>query len=378
MCFRRSQRGTQYGKSLCSGDYQFIPYHLIGLTKTQQLAVQSKYQNISFSSITVDTLLAAGIEEAPSITIDTVRVQFQKLFDRKREEFDIEKRLTLGQDLTLIFDEAMKKNYALANPVTAESSLENLMTFLKPREGRETDDLQLDLREQVMKSVEIILNQIRLVSKKQTTNQQAKEVIFIAADLKFGTSFLGDRLERLVRTDLERLVRDPAQVDDVTRLPLLAANDVISELRKYYQTSSLQEMQESSTNAQLIMVRTIDPFIRLFANAMVRVFNDFDSVQRRVGGEGAAQAVALKTKLCFYFLGATRTQKFFLDECEGLAAKSVLGIQTVPFSKTMFSGPLESRACLYRNFIMKNRIYEKRRSSTLVLHPSFQKMIQQF
>ncbi len=370
--------GPNMENPLCSGDYQYIPYQLIGLTKTQQLAVQNMFQNISFSSITVDTLVAAGIKEAPSITLDTVRVQFQKLFDRKREEFDIEKRLTLGQDLTLIFDEAMKKNYALANPVTAESALENLMTFLKPREDREQDDLQLDLRQQVMRSVEIILNQIRLVSKKQTTNQQAKEVIFIAADLKFGTSFLGDRLERLVRTDLERLVRDPAQVDDVTRLPLLAANDVITELRKYYQASSLQEMQESSTNAQLIMVRTIDPFIRLFANAMVRVFNDFDSVQRRVGGEGAAQALALKTKLCFYFLGATRTQKFFLDECEGLTAKSVLGIQTVPFSKTMFSGPLESRACLYRNFIMKNRIYEKRRSSNLVLDPSFQKMIQQF
>jgi hypothetical protein len=373
-----SNGGPNMENPLCSGDYQYIPYQLIGLTKTQQLAVQNMFQNISFSSITVDTLVAAGIKEAPSITLDTVRVQFQKLFDRKREEFDIEKRLTLGQDLTLIFDEAMKKNYALANPVTAESALENLMTFLKPREDREQDDLQLDLRQQVMRSVEMILNQIRLVSKKQTTNQQAKEVIFNVADLKFGTSFLGDRLERLVRTDLERLVRDPAQVDDVTRLPLLAANDVISELRKYYQASSLQEMQESSTNAQLIMVRTIDPFIRLFANAMVRVFNDFDNIQRRVGGEGATQALALKTKLCFYFLGATRTQKFFLDECEGLTAKSVLGIQTVPFSKTMFSAPLESRACLYRNFIMKNRIYEKRRSSNLVLDPSFQKMIQQF
>ena len=370
--------GPNMENPLCSGDYQFIPYQLIGLSKTQQLAVQNKYQNISFSSITVDTLVAAGITEAPSITLDTVRVQFQKLFDRKREEFDIEKRLTLGQDLTLIFDEAMKKNYAIANPVTAESSLENLMLFLKPREGRESEDMQLDLREQVIRSVETILEQIRLVSKKQVTNQQAKDVIFTAADLKFGTSFLGDRLERLVRTDLERLVRDPDQVDDVTRLPLLAANDVISELRKYYQASSLQEMQESSTNAQLIMVRTIDPFIRLFANAMVRVFNDFDNIQRRVGGEGSAQAMALKTKLCFYFLGATRTQKFFLDECEGLTAKSVLGVQTVPFSKTLFSGPLENRACLYRNFIMKNRIYEKRRSSTLKLDPSFQKMIQQF
>ncbi len=370
--------GPNMENPLCSGDYQSIPYQLIGLSKNQQLALQSKYQNISFSSITLDTLVGAGIPGGDLITLDTVRFQFQKLFDRKREEFDIEKRLTLGQDLTLIFDEAMKKNYAIANPVTAESSLENLMTFLKPREDRKQEDLQLDLREQVMRSVEIILDQIRLVSKRQTTNQQAKEVIFVAADLKFGTSFLGDRLERLVRTDLERLVRDPAQVDDVTRLPLLAANDVITELRKYYQASSLQEMQESSTNAQLIMVRTIDPFTRLFANAMVRVFNDFDSIQRRVGGEGAAQALALKTKLCFYFLGTTRTQKFFLDECEGLAAKSVLGIQTVPFSKTMFSAPLESRACLYRNFIMKNRIYEKRRSSTLVLDPSFQRMIQQF
>lgn len=347
---------------ICFGDVYYIPYMLIGLSKSQQQSLQSKIQGLSFSSITLDTLRDNGIPGGELITLDTVRNQFAILYNQKREEFDIEKRLALGQDLTLIFDEAMKKNYAIANPVTAQSALENLISFLKEKQSREDSSPELDLRDQVINVAEEILRQIMMVAKKETTTQAAKEVIFEVADLKFGTSFIGDRIERLVRTDLERLVRDPDQVDDETRLPLLAANDVIQELRKYYQASSLQEMQESASNAQLIMVKTIDPFIGLFSNAMIRIFAEFDRLENRVGGEGGKQARALKTKMCFYFLGSTRSLKFFNDACEGLVAESVLGIKTIPYDRKLFQEPLEKRACLYRSFILKNRIYEKKTS----------------
>ncbi len=299
--------------------------------------------------------------------------RFATHYGQAKEEFEIEKRLALGQDLTLIFDEALKRNYRIANPITAQSSLEALITFLRTAGERQQPDPQRGLREQVIVSVTEVLNQILSVAQQQTTPELAKDEIFSAANLKIGTSFLGDRLQRLIRTDLEQLVYDSDEIDDVTRLPILAANDAVAELRRFYQVSSLQEMQESASNAQLIMNKTLDPFIRLFASPMVRSLDEFDSIARKVGGDGAAQAIALKTKMCFYFLGSLRPQDFFLKECEGLIGKSVLGLQTVPFSKELYKQPLQNRACIYRNFIMKNRI--KERQAQTMKYPGFELLL---
>ncbi len=343
----------------CTEDFGYAPYELVGLSKNEQLTLLGKYDGFNFFNLTLETIRSVGIDR--DFNIETVKVQFQKMYNRVREKFDIEKRLVLGQDLTLIFDEAMDRRFQIANPVSAESSLRDLIQFFESVQSTKEENTQLSLRDQVIQTLISINQQLELVKKKETKPELAKEVIYQVADLKFGTSYLGDRLDRIVRMELESLVRNPNYVDDPTRLPLLAANDVISELRKYYQVSSLQEMEEAASNAQLVMVKTIDPFIRLFSNAMVRVFNEFDSIGSRVGGAGARQARALKTKLCYYFLNSTRPLKFFNDECDGLKAQSVLGVQAPAYDRRMFQQPLESRACLYRNFIMKNRIKEKRK-----------------
>jgi hypothetical protein len=207
-----------------------------------------------------------------------------------------------------------------------------------------------------------------------TTPDLAKEAVFKSANLKIGTSFIGDRIERLIRTDLEKLVYDSQDLDDSVRLPLLAAGDAVSELRRFYQVSSLQEMQEASINAQLLMLKTFDPFVRLFANPILRSLNEFDSISRRVGGDGAAQAIALKTKMCFYFLGSIKPQEFFLKECSGLIAQSIIGLKTEPFKRELFKKPVQERACLYRNFIMKNRV--KERNMQVQKYPAFYKLLQ--
>lgn len=340
--------------------FEFIPYYILGLESNEYQSLRKLYNNLNFTSIDLDLLRGAGIIKDYSLVRS--RERFNALYENAREQFEIEKRLALGQDLELIFDEALKRNYRISNPITAQSSIEGLLVFLKSKEGRQQPDPQKGLRSQVISSLETILDQILKVSQQQAKPEDAKDLIFKAADLRIGTSFLGDRLERLIRTDLEQLVFDSDEVDDVTRLPILAANDAINELRRFYQVSSLQEMQESSTNAQLLMVKTIDPFIRLFANPMQRAFDEFDRIAKRVGGDGSAQAIALKTKMCFYFLGASRTQEFFLKECEGLVARSVLGLETPPFKADLFKQPMQDRACLYRSFIMKNRIKENQGS----------------
>ena len=351
--------------------FDFISYFLLGLESSDYQALMKSYPNLSFGSIDLALLRSVGIDK--EISLRRSKERFMTLFTEAKEQFEVEKKLALGQDLTLIFDEAVKRNYHVTNPVTAQSSIEALITFLNASQQRREPDVQHSLREQVLTSLQEILNQVIKVANHETTPDLAKDAIFAAAELKIGTSFLGDRLERLIRTDLERLVYDSDKIDDTTRLPLLAAGDAITELRRFYQVSSLQEMQESASNAQLIMNKTIDPFIRLFSSPMQRAFDEFDSIARKVGGDGAAQALALKTKMCFYFLGSIRPQDFFLKECEGLVAKSVLGLQTPPFRKDLYKDPLQGRACLYRNFIMKNRI--KERQTQAAKYPGFHKLL---
>lgn len=353
--------------------FDFMAYYLIGLDSSEYQALLKQYSNLSFSSLDLAILRSVGINK--EITLRTSNERFASLYLQAKEKFDIEKRLSLGQDLTLIFDEALKRNYRIANPITAQSALEQLIKFLSSTGRRQQVDPQASLREQVIASLTEILNQILKVANRQTTPDVAKDQIYVAGDLKIGTSFLNDRLERLIRTDLEQLVYDSDKIDDVTRLPLLAANDAIAELRRFYQVGSLQEMQESASNAQLIMNKTLDPFIRLFSSPMQRSLDEFDSIARKVGGDGAQQAIALKTKMCFYFLGSLRPQEFFLKECEGLIAKSVLGLETLPFKRDLFKEPLQARACIYRNFIMKNRI--KERQNQVMKYPGFEKFLKQ-
>jgi len=363
---------------MCTSDigaaYSF--YYLIGLPSSKWLELLKMNPDLSFSSVDLELLAGVGVD-ATQINLALVSAQFNRWYKRTRENFDIEKRLALGQDLTLIFDEAVKKNYQVATPVTPESSLEDLLAFLR-RSRAEPDpveDPQLSLRDEVIQALERIRSEIRAVDEKKTRPELAKDQIYDAADLKFGVSYLGDRIERLVRTDLEKLVYNREGLDDVTRLPFLAANDVITELRRYYQVSSLQELQETSANAQMIMINTLGPFNRLFATPVQRAFDDYDSVIRRLGPEGSAPTVALKTKMCFYFLGATRVPDSVIKECEGLKARSVLGLETPVFSKALLDQPLAQRACAYRNFVMKNRILEKRRARFDQKYPEFFRLL---
>lgn len=348
----------------------YMPYFLLGLTSAQYQNLIQKYSNLDFSGIDMSLLQSVGINN--DYSLERTRVQYNNLHQLAQEQFDIQKKLALGQDLTLIFDEALKRNYRISNPVTAQSALESLIKSLNAS-SLDPRDPQKGLREQVLNSLNEILRQIISVSQKETTPEQAKDEIYKVADLKIGTSFLGDRLERIIRTDLEQLIYDSDNIDDTTRLPFLAANDAVKELRRFYQVSSLQELQESASNAQLIMNKTIDPFIKLFANPMQKAFDEFDNIARRVGGDGAAHAIALKTKMCFYFLGAMRPQDFFIKECEGLVGKSVLGLETPPFKRALFQEPMQNRACLYRNFIMKNRIRE--RQTQAKKYPQFTKLL---
>ncbi len=368
-----SMTGIDLSNPICTvRAFDFATYYLIGLDSADYQALLNKYSTIKFSSIDLAILRSAGITK--EINLRTSNERFASLYLQAKEKFDIEKRLSLGQDLTLIFDEALKRNYRIANPVTAQSALEQLIKFLTSTGKRQNEDPQASLREQVITSLTEILNEIQKVANRQTTPELAKDQIYLAGDLKIGTSFLNDRLERLIRTDLEQLVYDSDKIDDVTRLPLLAASDAIAELRRFYQVGSLQEMQESASNAQLIMNKTLDPFIKLFSSPMQRSLDEFDAIARKVGGDGAQQAIALKTKMCFYFLGSIRPQEFFLKECEGLVAKSVLGLETLPFRRDLFKEPLQARACIYRNFIMKNRI--KERQSQLKNYPNFHRLLQ--
>ncbi len=352
----------------------FAPFHLLGLSPKNYQDLLKINPNFKFQSLSLSLLSEIGID-GNLITLSSVREQFGKWYRLAREKFDIEKRLAVGQDLVLIFDEAYKKEYQVANPVTAQSSLEALITFLKLKRLQDQPVAQMDLRDQVVSVLIKVLNEIEMVRGKETTPERAKEVIFEIAQLKIGTSFLGDRLERLIRTDLEKLVHDSDELDDTTRLPILAANDVITELRRYYQVSSLQEMEEAAANAQLIMIKTVDPFIRLFATPIIRSFNEFDSIKKNVGGETGKRAMALKTKLCFYFLGSHRKRDFIMKGCEGLMAESVLGISTPVFGPHLFQMDLDKRACLYRQFIMKNRILERRRSHPKIQHPEFYQLL---
>lgn len=358
VCYNTSSGNVDSLNPVCNTriSMSYLPYYLLGLSSSQFQKLVQKFSNLEFSS--VDMGLLQSVEINNDYSLEKTRTQFNNLHVLAQEQFDIQKKLALGQDLTLIFDEALKRNYRISNPVTAQSSLEALIKALTAS-SRNPQDPQRGLREQVLFSLNEILRQIMSVSQKETTPELAKDEIYKIADLKIGTSFLGDRLERIIRTDLEQLIYDSDNIDDTTRLPFLAANDAVKELRRFYQVSSLQELQESASNAQLIMNKTLDPFVKLFANPMQKAFDEFDNIARKVGGDGSAQAIALKTKMCFYFLGSMRPQDFFIKECEGLIGKSVLGLETVPFKRALFQEPMQDRACIYRNFIMKNRIRER-------------------
>lgn len=146
-----SMTGIDLSNPICTvRAFDFATYYLIGLDSADYQALLNKYSTIKFSSIDLAILRSAGITK--EINLRTSNERFASLYLQAKEKFDIEKRLSLGQDLTLIFDEALKRNYRIANPVTAQSALEQLIKFLTSTGKRQNEDPQASLREQLLQA----------------------------------------------------------------------------------------------------------------------------------------------------------------------------------------------------------------------------------
>jgi hypothetical protein len=330
----------------------FAPFYLLGLSRGQYLQLRSKYQGLLFSQLDLQLFAREGI--LVDIDIDQVEPRFVRWHDLAKQRIDAEASMVLGDDLKLVFEEASPQKDSdklRLSPYTAAKKITDYLELTNPQVSSVGFELEVV---NALKAVTSILDE---VAKGAKSPKDGRDGIYVATNLSVGTLYLQNRIQYVLRQQLESLILYQGDVP----LQALAANDYIQDLYSYYRADSLEIIRRKSLTAQATIQRSIDPFISFFAQPLQESLNTLDSQAKKYKEGPGGPNYEMKMTLCFYLLGASSWNAGLdLSPCIGVVGKPVFanGYSTPAFGKGLFDKPYEDRACILRDFARRNQILQ--------------------
>ncbi|MDG0817881.1 hypothetical protein [Bdellovibrio svalbardensis] len=332
----------------------YVPFYLLGIDRSRYLQLRSTYQGLTFSQIDLSLLEKEGINV--DINIDSVQPKFNAWYDIAKQRFDTEAASVLGEDLRLVFEEALAKTGGDKLRLSPYTALQRIIDFLRLPSVMK---FAPDFKNEIVQELSSVLDNMKAVEQGQLSPQEARNNIFTSAHLSSGTQYLQNRAQFALRQQLENLLMERGDLP----LQALAANDYVQELYSYYGSDSLEILRRKSLSAQATIQRSIDPFINFFATPLQMTLQDLDNAIKRYGeGPGGAN-YEMKFTLCFYLLGSSRwTSDLDLTPCTGVYGRPIFqeGRPTPAFSKELFKLPYQDRACILRDYVRRNQILQSK------------------
>lgn len=345
--------GSTSPNPLCAiNSMDFAPFYLLGLTRGQYLQLRSKYQGLSFSQVDLQLFAREGI--LVDTDIDQVEPRYARWYSLAKQRIDAEASMVLGDDLKLVFEEAYPQKDSdklRLSPYTAAKKISDYLELNNFKSGSVGFELEVI---SALKAVSSILDDVAQGAK---TPKDARDMIYVATNLGVGTLYLQNRVQYVLRQQLEALILNQGDIP----LQALAANDYIQELFSYYRADSLEIIRRKSLSAQATIQRSIDPFIIFFAQPLQESLNGLDRLVKKYNEGPGGPNYEMKMTLCFYLLGASSWNAGVdLSPCAGVMGKPVFanGYSTPVFGKSLFDRPYEDRACILRDFIRRNQILQ--------------------
>jgi hypothetical protein len=127
-------------------------------------------------------------------------------------------------------------------------------------------------------------------------------------------------------------------------------------------TDNLALIRADINRAQPVTISNLNSFIDIFGKNINRMLSKLMKEEKKYTGTVAQSKKYARTELCFLLLAVPNVEEFVdvKDYCEGLQLQPVIkgGPQSIKITKDSYRLDLNDRACEYREFFRKIKIYE--------------------
>jgi hypothetical protein len=193
-------------------------------------------------------------------------------------------------------------------------------------------------------------------------NTPTVERIYELAQLRYGTVVMEARLDMIVRLSLLELLQHTPSQDQIVVAQLLAAERFTDSISKMSGTDNLALIRADINRAQPVTVSNLNSFIDIFGNNINRMLSKLMKEEKGSTGTIAATKKYARTELCFLLLAVPDLEEKIDVKtfCEGLQLQPVIkgGPQSIKLTRDSYRLDLNDRACEYREFFRKSKIYE--------------------
>jgi hypothetical protein len=335
----------------------YAPFFLIGLADNEDIR-NSQGQYFGIESWNRPN----GINP----TLDLVKEKYLEWVTKARNRVNQELTQVLQPDALQTLSSAYDRsgNRWKISPI---DSLKRIIEFLEMNPPRERDVAFRKLYENTLlklKEIYVVTEEAVLGLDKELTpegNTPSVERIYELAQLRYGTVVMEARLDMIVRLSLLELLESTPNQDQVLVAQLLAAERFTEAISKMSGTDNLALIKADINRAQPITISNLNAFLEVFGKNINRMLKKLSKEEESSKGTVASSKKYSRSELCFLLLAVPNVTKHIdVKYCQGLQLKAVIngGPQSFIIKPETFALDLNERACEYREFFRKSKIYE--------------------
>jgi hypothetical protein len=278
-------------------------------------------------------------------------------------------RLRVNQELSTVLQPDALQTLSSAYDRTGNrwkispmDSLKNLVEFLKANPPSETDFAFKKLYADTIKKLEEIFRITETAVIEREINDNAPiEEIYNTAQLSFGTVVIEARLDMIVRLSLLEFIQNSTPENQILVAQLLAAERFTETLTAMSGTDNLARIKADINRAQPVTISNLNSFIDIFGKNINRILQKLKWEEETSTGTVAKNKRYARTEMCFLLLAVPDLDTYVDSRlCAGLQMKALVkdGPETFIISQQTFKVDINERACEYREFFRKSKIYE--------------------
>ncbi|MFN8370894.1 MAG: hypothetical protein U0T83_09765 [Bacteriovoracaceae bacterium] len=335
------------------------PFYLLGLSTVPNYPGTGS--PISFRDFNPFTQWPTGTY---SPNYNLMKIYYEQWVEKARNRVNQELSLILQPDPLKTITSAYEKTETKYKFSPKEAML-NIKKFLEQFDTSKTNfSIYHQLIEDTIKKISIINSLIDEAIIKGIEGRDPRvaiQEIYNTAELQYGIILIQNRLEMSIRLALMDVFLNSAPEDQQFASQLLAADHFVDVLAQINGTDNLATILADIKRAQPYTYNTLRGFMNLFAPNIEDTLKEIQALENSSPTELKSVYKRQRTELCFGILAVPNWPSSISKEyCQGLSLDPLTqgGPSSSVIDHTMFEAPITKRACIFRDYTRKSKIYQ--------------------
>jgi hypothetical protein len=298
-------------------------------------------------------------------TLDLVKERYSEWVARARTRVNQELTQVLQPDALQTLSSAYDRS-GNRWKISPMDSLKRIIDFLEKNPPRDRDFAFKKLYANTLaklKDIHAVTEEAIMLQEMDdlSGNTTSVERVYDIAQLRYGTVVMEARLDMIVRLSLLELLESSPQEDQVVVAQLLAAERFTETISKMSGTDNLALIRADINRAQPVTISNLNSFIDIFGDNITRILSRLSFEEKNATGTIARMKRYARTEMCFLLLTVPDAARYVdIKYCEGVKLNAIIdgGPESRSISSSTFKLDINERACEYREFFRKSKIYE--------------------